>query len=204
MCAGMSKPGACAARTAADAGLFRYFRRPEPPPPPPPKPGRPPGSLNARRGPRSAQPAPTPAQPAPTPVQVSQEDCPAKKIPTPPAAQTPEVKLNSPACTRVNYSTGEALCRMQTAVDDWLEKKGVYLREERASGKDPTYTGRVKPPQFAEDGCVRWTCRPNLPVVFVCTRGPITHRVCELQRASGKDRTCTGHVKSHVCNSSYS
>ena len=131
----MSKPGACAAGTAAVAGLFRYFRRPEPPPPPPPKPGRPPGSLNARRGPRSAQPAPTPAQPAPTPVQVSQEDCPAKKIPTPPAAQTPEVKLNSPACTRVNYSTGEALCRMQTAVDDWLEKKGVYLEEPQMSLK---------------------------------------------------------------------
>ena len=183
----MSKPGACAAGTAAVAGLFRYFRRPEPPPPPPPKPGRPPGSLNARRGPRSAQPAPTPAQPAPTPVQVSQEDCPAKKIPTPPAAQTPEVKLNSPACTRVNYSTGEALCRMQTAVDDWLEKKGVYLEEPQMSLK--IFAAKVGipyktlKPYVCQDVSKRkqvgsGSCAGHAGLIslscLVCTRGPIT------------------------------
>lgn len=112
------------------------FKRPissffTPPPPPAPKPGRPVGTTKQRFGPKPAQSAGKPAATAASPALPVRG--PTKSPPQHPAA----AKSSTPATTatkdikgsRVNYSKGEPLERLQKAVDDWLGKKGTYLTE---------------------------------------------------------------------------
>jgi len=102
---------------------------------------------------------------------------------------------------------------MQTAVDDWLEKKGVYLEEPQMSLK--IFAAKVGipyktlKPYVCQDVSKRKQVGSGVggsgkSLVNEDTSQFMSDVLRRRDRANdGKDRTYTGRVKSHVSNSSY-